>query len=212
MFGTVLSKNAQPVLAVLGKSGLVKGAYLAGGSALALHFGHRRSEDFNFFSEKEFDPIALSLSLQKLGTFKGNLAKGISLIGVFNGVKMSYFQYKYPLIGSTTDFLNVKIAHPSDIAAMKLVAIMDRGTKRDFVDLYELYHQGMNWEKLFGLYDKKYHLLEANRFSLLKALGYLDEAEGTTMPEMLKPMTWDEVKTFFSSESIRLGRKYIEGK
>lgn len=50
MFASVLSDDAQNALAVLGKSGLLSQAYLAGGSALALQYGHRRSEDFDFFS------------------------------------------------------------------------------------------------------------------------------------------------------------------
>ena len=50
MFGAVLSDSAQAALAVLAKSGLMKDAYLAGGSALALRFGHRYSIDFDFFN------------------------------------------------------------------------------------------------------------------------------------------------------------------
>ena len=49
MFTAVLSSDAQNALALLGKSGLISKAYLAGGSALALYFGHRYSVDFDFF-------------------------------------------------------------------------------------------------------------------------------------------------------------------
>lgn len=55
MFEQVLSKDAKKSLAVLGKSRLLKDAYLAGGTALALQMGHRISVDFDFFTNKEFN-------------------------------------------------------------------------------------------------------------------------------------------------------------
>jgi hypothetical protein len=49
VFTAALSPDAQNALALLGKSDLVSKAYLAGGTALALYFGHRYSVDFGFF-------------------------------------------------------------------------------------------------------------------------------------------------------------------
>ena len=210
MFRTVLPQQAQATLALLGKSGLVKDGYLAGGSALALHFGHRYSVDFDFFTEKPFDPKKLSAALCEIGVFKESLAKGISLIGQLNETKLSYFQYDYPMIEKVTKFSEINIAHPHDIAAMKLVAITDRGTKRDFIDIYELVKQGIDIETMFGFYEKKYHKFEENRFSLIKALGYFDEADSGAMPRMIKNISWEEVKKFLASESFRLAKKYLE--
>lgn len=210
MFAHVLSETAQAALALLGKSGLLKDAYLAGGSALALHFGHRLSVDFDFFTAKQFDPHALSRQLSAKGRFEEELAKGISLIGKFEAVKFSCFEYNYPLIATPSTFLNVTIAHPHDIAAMKLVAICDRGTKRDYIDLYMLTKQGISLDDMCIYYDKKYHKLKQNIYTLLKALIYFDEADNTEMPQILKPVSWDEVKRFFTAESLRLAKKYLE--
>lgn len=210
MFTTVLSQNAQNALAVLGKSGIVGDGYLAGGSALALHYGHRYSEDLDFFSIHSFDPRAMSLRLEDLGAFTPSFAEGISLIGTFGGVKFSYFQYDYPLLFPTATMFGVSIVQPKDIAAMKIAAVMDRGTKRDFVDLYELVKQGVFMEEMFVLYNKKYKALESNIFSILRSLQYFDDAEKGDMPSMIKPISWDEVKKFFIAESLRLAKKYLE--
>ncbi len=211
MFTAVLSKDAQAALALLGKSGVVREGYLAGGSALALHFGHRRSVDFDFFTPASFDPKKVSNMLSSLGTFTEEVAKGISLIGVFEGIKMSYFQYNYPLLASTEQFLGVTVAHPKDIAAMKLVAITDRSTKKDFIDVYTLAKRGISLDTIFLLYEQKYHLFDANRFTLIKSLTYFEEADSDIMPEMLTPVSWDEIKRFFITESMRLAKKYLEG-
>lgn len=209
MFTAVLSKNAQTALALLGKSGLVAGAYLAGGSALSLHFGHRYSIDFDFFSPKAFDSKKLIVSLKKIGEFTADFAKGQSLVGEFNRIKFSYFYYDYPLIAKTIKFFGVNLAHPHDIAAMKLGAISDRGAKKDYVDMFELIHQGISLEKMFRIYNRKYHPLSSNLFTLIKAVGYFDEAENSQMPKMIRPISWQQVKNFLSQESLRLARKRL---
>lgn len=209
MFKQVLSGNAQIALAVLGKSGLLKNYYLAGGLALALHFGHRHSEDFDFFTPNTFDPHQLSSQLSKLGDFKEEFAKGITLLGEFQGIKFSCFQYDYPLLDRPSKFLDVDVAAPEDIAPMKLAAIMDRGTRRDYIDLYILVKNGLSFEQMFELYDHKYSKLENNMFSLTKSLGYFDEADNSSMPRMIEKITWEEVKKFCTQESVRLGNKYL---
>ena len=209
MFGNTLSGGSQKTLAILGKSGLVRNAYLAGGSALALHFGHRYSIDFDFFSREKFDPLKLSEEFKKLGKFRKTTAKGISLIGEFNNIKLGYFQYDYPLIGQFTKFYEVNVASNEDIAAMKLVAIMDWGTKKDFIDLYEIINQGRNLENILKQYDKKYHVLAENLYSIIRSLQYFDDAESSQMPKMIRDVSWSEVMKFISAETIRLAKKYL---
>ena len=73
---------------------------------------------------------------------------------------------------------------------MKIAAIMDRGTKRDFVDLYEFCHTGISIENILTYYDRKYGAFENNLFSIVRSLGYFDDAEKGDMPEMLISISW----------------------
>ena len=211
MFRSVLSQHAQVALGVLGKSDIVHAGYLAGGSALALRLGHRISVDFDFFSPNEFDSLSMSRSLALLAEFIEDTREKNTLLGVFNGVKYSYFYYPYPLLERGDIYDGVVIASVLDIAVMKLAAIMDRGIKRDFIDLYMITKQGMVLDEIFSLYDRKYGLLHANKVSLLKSLSYFDDADKSDMPQMLVPVVWDNVKQVFIAESVRLGKKYLEG-
>lgn len=211
MFESVLPQGAQTALAVLGKSSIVRDGYLAGGTALALQMGHRQSVDFDFFSEKAFDALEMSRSLQALGSFKEDTVEKNTLLGTFNSVKYSYFYYPYPMIQATTKYVGVSLAHIHDIAAMKLVAITDRNTKKDFIDLYTLVNNGVSIDQMFSLYDKKYHVFKSNTFTLIKSMTFFLDADTDDMPVMLTPMSWEEVKKFFSTEAVRLGKKYLEG-
>jgi len=69
MFTKAISTETKTALALLGKSNLLKDAYLAGGTALALQLGHRLSFDLDFFTSTEFDSLETATKLQKTIAF-----------------------------------------------------------------------------------------------------------------------------------------------
>ena len=211
MFTKTLSGKAQKSLAVLGKNNLLpKGTYMAGGSALALHFGHRLSVDFDFFTPFSFSSSGLKGELKKVGVFKYRKALSDTLLGTFNNVQFSMFYYNYPLLFPTSKFLGIEIADSKEIGAMKIAAVMDRGSKKDFIDLYFLSQNGISLEECFANYDKKYKVLENNLYSIITSLSYFVDAENSEMPVMLEKVNWQEIKKFFEKEAVRLGKKYLE--
>lgn len=209
MFPTTLSVDAQNTLALLGKSDFLKATYLAGGSCLALQLGHRKSIDFDFFTNKTFELVEIKTSLAKIGSYEGEYETPRTLVGKFNQVKFSLFYYPYELIDETIVYLGIQLASCKDIAAMKLVAITDRGTKKDYVDLYFLAKKCFSIEEMFGFYDKKYHNFEINKMTLLKSLQYFEDADESEIPEMVEKIDWEEVKKFFRKETSRLAIKYL---
>ncbi len=92
---------------------------------------------------------------------------------------------------------------------MKIAAIMDRGNRKDFIDIYSLSKQGISLDDCLDYYDGKYHLLDNHIYSIVRSLSYFAGAEKTEMPEMLKRVSWDEIKIFFEREAVRLGKKYL---
>lgn len=65
---SILSNNQKNILLLLSKEKVItENFYLSGGTALAeFYLGHRLSEDLDFFSEKEFDPDAISIVFKKI--------------------------------------------------------------------------------------------------------------------------------------------------
>lgn len=212
MFQEVLSKNAKESLALLGKSGLVKSAYLAGGTALAIQIGHRHSYDFDFFTKKEFDErIFLQKITKILPDFWLERKDWRTIIGYIGKIRFSYFYYQYPLIFKTKKFLGIDLSDPRDIAAMKIAAMADRGTKRDFIDLYFI----LAVEKIttlsvaLKLYDRKFKTLRQNKIHVLKSLSYFEDADKEEMPKMIKSVNWKMVKKFFVDEQKKVASELI---
>ena len=121
------------------------------------------------------------------------------------------FFYPYPLLFKTHKFLGIEIADIKDIAAMKISAIGDRGTKRDFIDLYFILNEAkvLTLEEAFKLYDKKFKVLSQNKIYLLKSLVYFDNADKDKSPKMIKKVSWQKVKKFFISEQKKLIKKLL---
>lgn len=210
MFEQVLQKGAKNTLAILGQSGLLKNAYLAGGTGLALQLGHRISVDFDFFTPSNFKGQEIVKKLEKIGKFIfQEAAEKNTLLGLFEDVKFSLFKYDYPLVISPINYLGIKIARPEDIFAMKLAAIMDRGTTKDFIDVFFLIKKGVSLEQGLKHYNKKYKSLANNIYSIIKSLSYFDDANLKEMPEMIEKIDWEKVKKFFQKEAVKLAKKYL---
>lgn len=142
--------------------------------------------------------------LEKLAGFKLEETSEGAILGKIRDIRFSLFLYKYKLLFPLRDFLGVNILDLRDIAAMKIVAISDRGTKRDFIDLYYICKDNINLEDILKFYDRKYAKLASNLMHIQKSLVYFADAEKQPMPKMLKPCKWQEVKSFFEAEVKKL--------
>ena len=207
MFTRALSKDAQTALALLGKSGILNDAYLAGGTACALQLGHRLSFDLDFFTPKEFEVSRMIETLKKTVDLQIERSAQGTILGKIKDTRFSLFFYQPKPIFPLKIFLGVNILDLRDIAAMKVVAVSDRGARRDFIDLYFICKRKIALGDIFKFYDKKYGKLAANLIHIQKSLLYFTDAEGDEMPKMLKPCKWGEVKSFFEQEIKKLAFK-----
>lgn len=204
MFEETLIPGAKANLALLGRSGLLTNAYMAGGTAAALQLGHRISVDFDFFTEQTFVPRFFADELSKQGDFEESQVSRGTVLGKFANVKFSLFIYGYPLLFAPLQFESVSIADIRDVAAMKIDAISSRGAKRDFIDLYYICRAGYALKEVFDFYDKKYGKLTSNFVHIQKSLIYFEDAEPDEMPRMLKETRWEDVKSYFEYEVRKL--------
>ncbi|MEO0184336.1 MAG: nucleotidyl transferase AbiEii/AbiGii toxin family protein [candidate division WOR-3 bacterium] len=204
MFEKTLTKRAKENLVILGRTNILKDAYLAGGTAVALQLGHRISVDFDFFTPKNFIPKIFSAKLSRLGVFKEEQASKGTVMGDFREIRFSLFLYEYPLLFKPLKYHSLNVADIRDIAAMKIDAIATRGLKRDFVDLYFICKSGYELTEILNFYEKKYKNLASNLIHIQKSLVFFNDAESEIMPVMIKSVSWEMVKEYFVIEVKKL--------
>lgn len=209
MFTKALLSNTIRALKLASGISIVKKSYLAGGTALALHLGHRISVDLDFFTQEVFDEKTLSGELSQLPEYKEEGIAWRTVWGELAKTKFSLFYYKYPLIKKTTTFSGIQVLDKEDIAAMKIHALEDRGTKRDFIDLYFLSKE-FTLEQMLEFYDQKYGVLGNHLYTIIRSMNYFADAEVEELPRMLVPVSWAEVKNFFQKASINLAQKKLK--
>jgi predicted nucleotidyltransferase component of viral defense system len=196
----ILNQEQESALALLKGNAEVGKFYLAGGTALALHLGHRYSEDFDFFTDQPFDVETLLDGLQQLGHCQDIRKKPQMLFLKFDSILCSFIYYKYPLLDPPTispwGFGMVSIR---EIGAMKIMAIGGRGRRRDFVDLYFI-ARDLGIEKVWKDFEMKYAGTGYDHYHFLRALTYFDDAESDIMPKMITQVEWKDVKKFFETE------------
>lgn len=170
--------------------------YLAGGTAIYYYLNHRESEDLDFFTNYEVNFIKEQFRFKD---YRIDLIKNDTLYINIENIKISLFYYPYPLIYPLKKINNIYIADLKDILLMKIIAIIQRGSKKDFIDVYFILKElNINLEQLIDLFKQKYG--NYNKTILLKALVYFDDADNEIMPNMIKKINWGEIKKFFIKE------------
>ncbi|MEW6408173.1 MAG: nucleotidyl transferase AbiEii/AbiGii toxin family protein [Patescibacteria group bacterium] len=207
MFQEAVSSSTQVDLKKLSKLNFINQFYLAGGTALALQLGHRRSFDLDFFSDKKFNPKEMEILLDAAGEFFQEKISDYTLTGVFNKTNVTFLYYQYRSLFPYHDFYGVKIADVLDIACSKIDTISSRGRKRDFIDLYFVCKKKISLLDLWKLFEKKYKNTGFNKVHILKSLVYFVDADRDPMPRMLKEINWKEVKKFFENEIKKITKE-----
>jgi hypothetical protein len=184
--------------------------YLAGGTALALQIGHRTSVDLDFFSSENqlgaAERAVLSRKLQHLDSVVIKLESEGQIYTAVSNVESSFIYQPHPLLSPMVDVQGIHLASPTDIGLMKLAAIKDRGTRRDFIDLYCLRHVA-SLEKLFQLLPRKYFDRPDFSVHLAYALAYFDDAEtDQDQLNMIEDVDWEDVKAYCLEGSLLLSK------
>jgi hypothetical protein len=186
------------LLAAIGKCESIKDFYLAGGTALNIHLGHRVSVDLDFFSdkplngEKVLEELRRDTPVEVTGMEQGTLHLKMEEVPV------SFFEYRYQVLGRK-QYQGIALASLKDIGLMKIMAIQYRGLRKDFIDLYAICRTGVTLPELMALMEIKYPNIKFDTVALLKALCYFGDAVDE-VPLLTKDIDWENVKKYFRAE------------
>jgi len=185
--------------------------YLAGGTALALQAGHRKSYDLDFFNkEASFESEELIKKFLGNKKWETTIRKENTIYGKLFGAKVSFIAY--PFFVPDAKFIRfdaISILSALDIAVMKIIAISQRGRKRDFFDLYWCAKNIEPLEQTIRRLKKQYPTVAHDYHHILKSLAYFNDAEIDPDPEINFQASWKTVKQYFQAEIPKITKQII---
>ncbi|MEK7128584.1 MAG: nucleotidyl transferase AbiEii/AbiGii toxin family protein [Patescibacteria group bacterium] len=217
---SILSKNQINLLTLLSNEKSISDSfYLSGGTALAeFYLQHRLSEDLDFFSEKEFDPISISSVLKKIqnkaGIIKVNYEQSFNRNLFFlqlkeDNIKTEFTYFPFPRIESKKQLSNLYIDSLIDIAVNKLFTIYQKPRSRDFIDLYFILMQEKSWN--IDELIKKAQVKFDTYINPIQLSSQFVKAEVLKdYPNMIKKIDSKEWQEFFMKEAKRLVKSKLD--
>jgi hypothetical protein len=208
----VITPKMQRLFIHLGEQPFLHRFYLAGGTALSLQIGHRRSDDFDFFSvTDEVDESSRNEIIGGISSFPTQIIESVggNLLIVVDDIRVGFFGYGYPLIDEPIRCENALLASLNDIGLMKCDALISRGSRKDFYDLFFI-SRYIHLDELLNLSEKKYSLFRDFPLMVLESMTLFDNADRDVQPELFDITPWDRVKQFFLEQAQQLSKKWFD--
>lgn len=179
---------------------------------MALQADHRKSFDLDFFSiERKFDTKKVLEKFSNNQDWRTSFDEENTVYGELYGAKVSFIAYS--LFVPDAEFIKcgaINILSARDIAVMKIIAISQRGRKRDFFDLYWCAKNIEPLEETIKRLKKQYPSVAHDYHHILKSLVYFADAEDDPDPEINFQADWDLVKRYFIKEMPRIMRNIMQ--
>lgn len=213
----ILTQEQKTIISAVVKSDYLRSNfYFTGGTALsAVYLQHRYSEDLDFFSQQAFDnDIIFNLMEEWKSIYDFTFVSEFrEVVYVFNltfkngeMVKVDFGKYPYKQVEKEGMFEGISVDSLLDIAINKLLTITQRTNVKDFVDLYFLLKDFTIWDLMEGVRVK--FNMKSDPFIL--ATDFLKVEDFNYLPEMVKPLSLDQLKAYFRKRAKEIGRKSME--
>ena len=167
---------------------------LAGGTALALLYGHRKSIDIDLFTNTDFDTAWLLEKVQYDFSFQVDFVAQNTVKGSINSVKVDLIAHRYPNLAAPLVLSGIRLLSEQDLIAMKLNAIPVSGQRsKDFIDIYYALSR-FSIEQMLTFYKGKYS--QHNDTHILKSLVFFDDIDLVDWPAILDNpnLSWAKVR------------------
>jgi hypothetical protein len=206
IFKSVLDLESFELLKTISKDPNFNNFYLAGGTALALQIGHRKSIDLDFFTSKDFKSNLLANFPYKYTT---NCLFDNPIEIISGNTKVMFFCFGFPLNKDFQIIEGVKFADPIDIGLMKLLALEGRTSRKDIIDLYFIHKEILSLEELLNIYDSFYPKEKYNNYKSMATVLNSEDYKKEPMPVMLRDFDWDEGLSTVNKEIIKFSKKKL---
>jgi hypothetical protein len=165
---------------------------LYGGTAIALHLGHRQSVDFDFFGNRAFDPAQLAAQIPFLDSATITQREPNTLSGIVERggpVRLSFFglpDFPRLLPPHVAADNGLQVASLLDLAGTKAAVVQQRAEAKDYIDIDALLRDGridltMALAAARAIYGKSF-----NPQITLKALSFFGDGNLRRIPTAIQ--------------------------
>ncbi len=202
----LLDDTRELLLSLIDTASFLKNYVLVGGSALALHLCHRKSEDLDFFTYADaFNKDEIFAYLERFKNKEIINQSNDQVDVLINGIKVTFFNAQWNFLRPET-IKPFNLAPPQAIAAMKVNTLFLRAKYRDYYDLYFLTKELFSLQEIFE-YSK--NIVEGVNFKLFSvALVYIDDI-GDDDIQHLEPsvdIKKEDIRAYFEQQIKRCRR------
>lgn len=157
---SILPQGVVKVASILADWPALQSYYLAGGTALALQRGHRRSRDLDFFTKQAVSHLPLatgSPTASEFGEIQWVMKEPDQIHWRLDGVSVTLLAYPFSHDFPFHPWRGLDIADARDIAVQKAYTLGRRAHARDYLDLHEVLTGGvMTLEELIARTQRTY--------------------------------------------------------
>lgn len=156
--------------------------YLVGGTAIALHLSHRRSIDFDLFTDNTFDPMKIRNKILRDKVITHTFSQGSGELTILiDKVKVTFFHYSFNIERNVVFEQALKLPDLITLGAMKAFALGRRAKWKDYVDLYfifQKYSLKELMEKTNGIFKTEFNeKLFRTQLSYFDDVNYSEQIE-----------------------------------
>lgn len=189
--------------------------YFGGGTALSVFYlNHRFSVDLDFFSEKEFNKDTVikfinSIASELKASVKMTKKEMVMWFELQKGketLKVDFLNFPYPRFDRSLIYQGIEVDSPKDIGANKLLLLNLTEEPKDYVDLYFILKEKCSIWDLIEIVRNKFKL-DLDLISLGE--DFMNAEKIKFLPQMIKLLSLEELKSFFKFQASKLGTKII---
>lgn len=176
--------------------------YLAGGTAIALQIGHRKSIDFDLFTAKSIDRNRIHSILRESFVIGSTLVDDIhQMTLIVDNIKLTFLHYPFDIPTTNPNQFVVKLPSLETLGAMKAFTLGRRAKWKDYVDLYFIL-QNLSFDSLKSE-ARSIFGAEFNEKLFRTQLSYFEDIDFSEKIEFIdKTISEIEIKNFLTKISL----------
>ena len=204
MHPEIFSKNQVELLPYITK--FHRSFYLVGGTAIALHLGHRRSIDFDLFTSKRLLKSRIISKLLEIPYSQVRLFEDFDQLHFsINEVKITFFSFPYPIGHEVKVESLISIPSLITLASMNAFALGGRAKWKDYVDLYFILKDHYTIDEIAKVATINFGQMFSEKLFREQLAFHKDIDYSEPIEYLAAPVPDDDIKSFLIEKAIEIG-------